>query len=189
MPKTARTIHVYDKGSNYLLLDNDDMTPLYHIHWNTHSLPHMVVSRASDPKTMTGGATFLPNRKAGFFKTASVIELTVHDQQYDFNKEGGFFSTDKRTLRTRHHGTLYWKGGYAASGFLKLIDGKGKIIADYVNKQYSGKKKGIIEIMNLVDVDDDFLDEIIVSGITMLSEESTSMGNVAANMSSASGGL
>ncbi len=72
---------------------------------------------------------------------------------------------------------------------MKLMDERKKIVADYQNRMYSGNKMGIIEIMNLVDVDDAFLDEIIVSGIAMLSEEKCSMTNVAANMSSASGGM
>ncbi len=189
MPKPARIISVYDKGSNYLLLDTDDITPLYHVHFNTHTLPHMVVSRSMDPNTITGSATFYPNKKGGFFASASTIKLTVHDQDYEFNKEGGLFSTDKRTFRSASHGTLFWKGGYAASGFLKMIDAKGKIVADYQNQQYSGKKMGIIEIMNLIDVDDEFLDEIVVSGLAMLSEQKTSMGAMAASISSAGGGM
>ena len=187
MPKPARIINVYDKGSNYLLLDNDDVTPLYHIHFNTHSLPHMVVSRSSNPDVMTGGATFLPKKKAGFFSVASTIELTINDQPYSFDKKGGVFSTNKRILQSQSHGTLYWKGGYAASGFLKLVDDENRIVADYINKQFTMRKKGIIEIMNLIDVDDAFLDEIVVSGIAMLSEESTSMGSVASSMACAGG--
>lgn len=62
-------------------------------------------------------------------------------------------------------------------------------MADYQNQQYSGKKMGIIEIMNLVDVDDEFLDEIVVSGLAMLSEQKTSMGAMAASISSAGGGM
>jgi len=189
MPKPARIISVYDKGSNYLLLDHDDITPLYHVHFNTHTLPHMVISRSADPNAIIGSATFYPNKKAGFFSSAPTIKLAVHNQNYEFNKEGGLFSTDKRTLHSQSHGSLYWKGGYAASGFMKLIDGKGKIVADYQNQQYSGKKMGIIEIMNLVDVDDEFLDEIVTSRLAMLSEQKTSMGATAANLSSAGGGM
>lgn len=189
MPKPARIISVYDQGSNYLLLDTDDITPLYHVHFNTHSLPHMVVSRSGEPDAVTGSATFYPSKKGGFFSSASTIKVAIHNKNYDFNKEGGLFSTDKRTLYSSSHGRLFWKGGYAASGFLKLIDERGNIIADYQNRQYSGKKMGIIEIMNLVDVDDEFLDEIVVSGLTMLSEQKTSMGATAANLSSAGGGM
>ena len=185
--KPARTINIYDKGSNYLLLDNDDITPLYHIHFNTHTLPHMTVSRSTSPETLIGSATFTPKKKAGVWATSSTVHLTVHSSTYDFNKEGGFFSTAKRTLRTQSHGTLFWKGGYAASGFMKLVDEKGNIVADYVNKMYTGRNMGIIEIMNLLDVDDVLLDEIVVSGIAMLSEEKCSMTNVAASMSSSGG--
>ena len=72
---------------------------------------------------------------------------------------------------------------------MKLLDEKGNIVADYQNKMYSGKTMGIIQIMTLVDVDDSLLDEIVVSGIAMLSEEKCSMTNVAANISSAGGGM
>lgn len=187
--KPARTINIYDKGSNYLLLDNDDITPLYHIHFNTHTLPHMTVSRAANPETIIGSAIFYPTKKAGVWATSSSIQLMVRDNNYEFDKEGGLFSTAKRTLRTQSHGTLFWKGGYAASGFMKLVDERKGIVADYQNRMYSGNKMGIMEIMNLVDVDDQLLDEIVVSGIAMLSEEKCSMTNVAANMSSAGGGM
>ena len=186
-PKPARTLYIYDKGSNYLILDNDDKTPLYNIHFNTHTLPHMIVSHAANPDKTVGSAIFFPNKKAGVWKTSSQIQLMVHDDSYEFNKEGGTFSTAKRTLRTQSHGTLFWKGGYAASGFMKLIDERKGIIADYQNKMYSGSTMGIIEIMSLIDVDDAFLDEIVVSGIAMLSEEKCSMTNIAANISSAGG--
>ena len=187
--KPARTLNIYDKGSNYLILDNDDITPLYNIHFNTHTLPHMTVSRATSPDIVIGSAIFQPTKKAGVWSTSSTIDLDVHDQKYSFNKEGSVFSTAKRTLRTQSHGTLWWKGGYAASGYMKLLDEKGNIVADYQNKMYSGKTMGIIQIMTLVDVDDSLLDEIVVSGIAMLSEEKCSMTNVAANISSAGGGM
>ena len=188
-PKPARVLYIYDKGSNYLILDNDDKTPLYDIHFNTHTLPHMTVSRAVDPDKMVGSAIFFPTKKAGVWKTSSEIQLMVQDNSYEFNKEGGTFSTAKRTLRTQSHGTLFWKGGYASSGFMKLIDERKGIVADYLNKMFSGKTMGIIEVMSLMDVDDVLLDEIVVSGIAMLSEEKCSMTNIAANMSSASGGM
>lgn len=187
MGKVTRTLNVYDKGSNYLLLDDNDITPLYNVRWNTHTTPHMIITRSSDPDTVTGSATFFPAKKAGFFASASIIQLHVHEKEYEFKKEGGIFSLDKRAFHSRSNGTLHWKGGYAASGYLKLVDRKGRIIADYQNRMYSGKTMGIIEITNLVDVDDAFLDEIVVSGMAMLSEEKTSMGNVAAAMSSAGG--
>ena len=187
--KPARTLNIYDKGSNYLILDNDDITALYNIHFNTHSLPHMTVSRSPDPDYIIGSAVFRPTKKAGIWSTSSNIELKVHDQDYSFNKEGGVFSTAKRTLRTQSHGTLLWKGGYAASGYMKLLDEKGNIVADYQNRMYTGSKMGIIQIMSLVDVDDVLLNEIVTSGIAMLSEEKCSMTNVAASMSAAGGGM
>ncbi|KAL6718727.1 hypothetical protein ACLMJK_002961 [Lecanora helva] len=184
-PKPARTLYVYDKGSNYLLLDNDKTTPLYHVHFNIHTVPHMTVARAVDPDKIIGSAIFFPKKKAGVWASSSDIQLAIHDDSYEFNKEGGTFSTAKRTLRTQSHGTLYWKGGYAASGFMKLLDDKKRIVADYQNKMYTGDVMGVIEIMGLIDVDNALLDEIVVSCIAMLSEEKCSMTSTAANMSSA----
>ena len=72
---------------------------------------------------------------------------------------------------------------------MKLLDEKDNVVADYQNKMYTGKTMGVIEVMKLVDVDDLLLDEIVVSGVAMLSEEKCSMTNVAANMSAAGGGM
>ncbi|KAL2043841.1 hypothetical protein N7G274_003361 [Stereocaulon virgatum] len=186
-PKPNRTINVYDKGSNYLLLDSDDITPLYNCHWNGHSAPHMTVTRFADPKQIVGSATYYNQKRAGFFAVSSKITITIGTHTTPLTKEGHVFSIDKRTYQSAQGSMFAWKGGYVGSGFLKLVDGQGKEWARYLNRMYTGSKMGVFEIM-VEPLGEEMLDEIVVGGLAMLSEEKTSMGGVAASIASAGGG-
>ena len=73
------------------------------------------------------------------------------------------------------------------SGFLKLVDGQGKEWARYLNRMYTGYKMGAFEIM-VEPLGEEMLDEIVVGGLAMISEEKTSMSGVAASLASAGGG-
>ena len=73
------------------------------------------------------------------------------------------------------------------SGFLKLVDGQGKEWARYLNRMYTGSKMGVFEIV-VEPLAEEMLDEIVVGGLAMLSEEKTSMGGVASSIASAGGG-
>ena len=73
------------------------------------------------------------------------------------------------------------------SGFLKLVDWQGKEWARYLNRMYTGSKMGVFEIM-VEPLAEEMLDEIVVGGLAMLSEEKTSMGGVASSIASAGGG-
>ena len=100
------------------------------------------------------------------------------------NKEGNsLFSTDKRTLRSAVLGQVYWKGGYSLSGFLKLVDGDGKSLVEYKGLRVGGRL-GTLEFR--VELGDEGLDEVIVSGMAMLSESMTSMANTAGALAVAS---
>ncbi|KAK3167491.1 hypothetical protein OEA41_010618 [Lepraria neglecta] len=186
-PKPTRTINIYDKGSNYLLLDSDEIAPLYNCHWNGHSAPHMTVTKHSDPNHIVGTATYYSQKKAGFFATSSKISLRINSHTTPLTKEGGIFSIDKRAYQSVQGSTFYWKGGYVGSGFLKLVDGQGKEWARYLNRMYTGNKMGVFEIM-VEPLAEEMLDEIVVGGLAMLSEEKTSMGGVASSIASAGGG-
>ena len=80
-------------------------------------------------------------------------------------------------------GLLYWKGGYAETGFLKLVDEHGAIVCEFKNQEYTMKKMGVFEIMH--EVGGEMLDDIVVSGVAMISEEKTSMSQVAGQMAAA----
>lgn len=67
------------------------------------------------------------------------------------------------------------------TGFLKLVDGKGKSLVEYKDQRVSGSRMGIIEI--LMELGQEGLDEVVVSGMAMLSEEKTSMSATGAAMS------
>ncbi|KAF6241789.1 hypothetical protein HO173_000501 [Letharia columbiana] len=178
--KPLRTLNVYDKGSTYTILDTDDATLLYTVRWNANSAPHMTVFHADDRNKIAGTATYHATKKFGF-STASNITLKLPSGTVSMNKEGGLFSTDKRTLRSAGLGEVYWKGGYSETGFMKLVDGNGKSLVEYKDMRMSMKTMGILEIN--VELGQEGLDEVVVSGIAMLSEERTSMSATGAAMS------
>lgn len=186
MPKKpTRTINILDKGSNYLLVDSADATPLYNCHWNGHSAPHMTVTRLPG-KEPVGNATYFDKKKGGFFATASDIHLTIHSRNTPMNKDGGFFSTDKRTYSSVQGTKFVWKGGFAASQYLRLEDDKGRLWVDFKNTAYTGSVMGVFNVY-VEPLGEEMLDEIVVGGLAMISEQKTSMTNTAAAISSAGG--
>ena len=68
------------------------------------------------------------------------------------------------------------------SGFMKLVDEKGKMLVEYKAMRVTSRM-GTMEIN--VELGQKGLDEAVVSGIAMLSEEMTSMGTSAAALSTA----
>lgn len=173
--KPLRTLNVYDKGSTYTILDTDDVTLLYTIRWNANSAPHMTVCRGDDLKAVIGTATYHATHKLGF-STAPQITLKLSSGIVSLNKEGGFFSTNKRTFRSAVLGEVYWKGGVSITGFMKMDDGKGETLVQYKPMRNMGRM-GTMEIGT--ELAQEGLDEVVVSGIAMLSEEMTSMSNTA----------
>ena len=180
--RPLRTLHVHDHGSSYTILDTDETTLLYTIHWNANAAPHMTVYRGDDLNNVAGTATYHATKKLGF-STASNITLQLPSGgEVSFNKEGGLFSTDKRTFRSAALGEVYWQGGNSMTGFIKLMDGKGKSLVEYKAMRVMGRM-GTMEID--VELGQEGLDEVVVSGIAMLSEGMTSMGASAAALSTA----
>lgn len=178
--KPLRILNCYDKGSTYTILDTDNLTLLYTIHWTPNSAPHMTVYHGDDRNSIAGTATYHATNKLGF-STASKITLKLSSGTVSLNKEGGFFSTDKRTLRSAVLGEVYWKGGYAQTGFMKLVDGNGKSVVEYKDMRMEMNKMGIMEIDT--ELGQEGLDDVVVSAMAMLSEERTSMSGSAAAMS------
>ena len=68
------------------------------------------------------------------------------------------------------------------TGSMKLVDGKGKRLVEYKGRRVTSRM-GTMEID--VELGQEGLDEVVVSGIAMLSEEMTSMGSSAAALSTA----
>ncbi|MCJ1276595.1 hypothetical protein MMC21_004401 [Puttea exsequens] len=183
--KPCRTLNVYDKGSNYLITDTLDDQPLYNIHWNGNSAPHMVVHRIPSSTSPIGSAIYFDKKKAGFFATASDIHLTVHSRQFSMNKINKLFSTDKRGYKSIQGRQFWWKGGYAASQYQRLEDDQGKLWADFRSTAYSGNVMGVLGLY-MEEIEEEMLDEIVVGGMAMVSEQKTSMTSIAAAISSAS---
>ena len=66
------------------------------------------------------------------------------------------------------------------TGFMKLVDGKGKSLVEYKAMRVMSRM-GAMEID--VELGQEGLDEVVVSGIAMLSDQMTSMGASAVAMS------
>ncbi|KAL9066465.1 MAG: hypothetical protein Q9161_007528 [Pseudevernia consocians] len=179
--KPLRTLNVHDKGSIHTILDTDDATLLYTIHWTPNSASHMTVFHTDDRNNIAGTATYHATKKLGI-STASNITLGLPSGTVSLNKEGGLFSSDKRTFRSAELGEVHWKGGYSETGFMKLVDANGKSLVEY-KAQRVGSKIGTLEIDT--ELGQEGLDEVVVSGIAMLSEEATSMSATAAAISTA----
>ena len=177
-----RTLNLHDHGSTYTILDTNETTLLYTIHWNANTAPHMTVYRRDDLNDIAGTATYHATKKLGL-TTASNITLQLPSGEVPFNKESSLISTDKRTLRSAALGQeVYWQGGNSMTGFMKLVDGKGKRLAEYKAMRVMSRM-GTMEID--VELGQEGLDEVVVSGIAMMSEGMTSMGSSAAALSTA----
>ena len=174
-----RTLNVHDNGSTYTVTDTKDATLLYTIHWNANTAPHMTVYRGDDVKDTVGTATYHATKKLGF-RPSTIITFNFASGGVSFNKEGGLISTEKRTLRSAVLGEVCWDPGYPLSGFMKLVDGKGKIVAKYKSMRVDGRI-GTLEIDT--ELGQEELDDVVVSGIAMLSEQMSSMGATAAAVS------
>lgn len=81
---------------------------------------------------------------------------------------------------------MYWKTGYTGSGFLELVNDNKKQIAVFKNTMVDGRRLGVFEIM-VEPLVDEVRDEIVVSGLTMLQEDKTSMTSLASSINSAGG--
>lgn len=184
MPQTPlRTLSIYEKGSTYSVLDTDDKTHLFTIRFKSRSIPHMTAMRASDPKIMVGNATYHATSRFGV-STASNITLKLPSSgTVSLNKEGGFFSNDKRAMRSAVLGQMCWssrqvnnpwKGGRLETSFMKLVDTSGKTLAEYRDEGHLLKRMGVMEIY--ADLSQEGLDEVVVSGMAMLSKEQTGVG-------------
>ena len=177
-----RTLSIYDKGGTYTLYDADDKTHLYTVRFTSRSAPHMIVTRASNTNSVVGTATYHRTKKFGI-STASDIILDLPSSSspaITLDKEGGFFSNGKRTMETAVLGHVYWssrqvnnpwQGGRLETSFMKLADESGRILVEYRDEGHTLERMGVWEVA--VEVRQEGLDEIVVSGMAMLSEEQT----------------
>ena len=183
MPQTPlRTLNIYDRGSTYSIFDTDGKTHLYTIRFNRRSVPHMTVIYASDTKSVVGSATYQQKKKFGVSASSNITLKFPSSGTVSLNKEGGFFSNDKRTMRSAILGQVYWssrqvnnpwKAGRLETSFMKLSDMSGKTLVEYKDEGHSLKRMGVMNVY--AELNEEGLDEIVISGMAMLSEEQTGM--------------
>lgn len=181
-PTPLRTLSIHNNGSCYTIYDTDDRTHLFTVRFNGRAVPHMTVIRGSNTNGVIGNATYRRTKKLGI-PTASKITLKLPSSDaVSLYKEGGFFSNDKRTMRTTGLGHVYWssrqvtnpwKGGRLETSFMRLADASGKIFVEYKDEGHTLERMGVLEIG--VELTQDALDEVVVSGMAMLSEEQTGL--------------
>ena len=175
-----RTLSIFQKGNTYTIFDTDGGTHLFTIRFNSRFIPQMTVFHASNTDSIVGSATYYAMKKFGL-STASRIALKLPSSgTVSLDKKGGFFSNNKRTLPSKVLGQVCWtsrlannpwKGGRLETSFMKLADTSGKTLVEYKDEDYTLKRLGVIEVH--VELTQEGLEEVVVSGIAMLSEEQT----------------
>ena len=185
MPQTPlRTLSIYDRGSAYTIYDTDDKTHLFTVRFNSHSAPHMTVNRASDNKSVVGSATYHRSKKFGLSITSNTTlafpSSSSSSDAVTLNREGGFFSNNKRAMWSAVLGHVYWssrqvnnpwKGGQLETSFMRLADASGRTLVKYGDEGHTLDRMGVLDIG--VELRPEALDEIVVSGMAMMSEEQT----------------
>ena len=176
-----RTLSIFQKGNTYTIFDTDGGIHLFTIRFNSHFAPQMTVFHASNTDSIVGSATYHAMKNFGL-STASriILKLPSSSGTVSLDKEGGFFSNNKRTLPSKVLGQVYWtsrlannpwKGGRLETSFMKLADTSGKTLVEYKDEDYTLKRLGVLEIH--VELTREGLEEVVVSGMAMLSEEQT----------------
>ena len=181
MPKTPlRTLSIYDNGGTYTIYDTDDKIHLLTVRFNSRSTPHMTVIRASNTNSIVGSAMYHRNKKFGL-STGSNITLAFPYSSFEtvtLDKEGGFFSNDKRAMRSAVLGHVCWssrqvnnpwKGGRLETSFMRLADASGRTVVEYKDEGHTLDRMGVLEIG--VELRREGLDEVVVNGMAMMSEE------------------
>ena len=157
MPQTPlRTLSIYDKGGAYTIYDTDDKTHLFTVRFNSRSAPHMTVIHASNANSVVGSATYHRTKRFGLSIASNItLALPSSSDAVTLNKEGGFFSNDKRAMRSAVLGHVYWssrqvnnpwKGGRLETSFMRLADAKGRTLVEYKDEGHTLARMGVLEI-------------------------------------------
>ena len=178
--KPLRTLNIFEKGSTYTIFDVDDGIHLFTIRFNSHLAPQMTVFNGSNTDSIVGSATYRATKKYGLSAASRIILKLPSSGTVSLDKEGGFFSNNKRTMPSKVLGQVDWssrlinnpwKGGRSETSFMKLVDTSGKTLVEYRDEGYTLKRLGVIEVH--VELTQVGLEEVVVSGMAMLSEEQT----------------
>ena len=103
-----RTLSIFEKGSTYTTVDTDDGIHLFTIRFNSHFVPQMTAFHASNTDSIVGSATYYATKKFGLSTASKIIIKLPSSGTVSLNKEGGFFSDNKRTMLSTVLGQVYW---------------------------------------------------------------------------------
>ena len=172
MPQSPlHTLSIFEKGNTYTIYDTDDKTLHFTIRFDSRSLPQMTVIRASDPSSIVGSATYHPAKKFGLPTGSNISHKIPSTCIVSLNREGGFFSNDKRTMRSAVLGHVCWSGRHVNNPWKGGRLERRKTLVEYRDEGHTLKRMGVWEIG--VELAEDGLDEVVVSGTAMMSEEQT----------------
>lgn len=145
-PALLGTINIYEKNSTYTIFDTDDGTHLFTIRLTSR------FRSSHDRHPCLRRATCHAIKKFRVSKASNIALVFPSSGTISPNKEGGFFSNDKRTMRSAALGQVYWsgrqvntpwKGGRSETSFMKLADAGGKALVEYKDEGHALKRMGV----------------------------------------------
>ncbi|KAL9580842.1 MAG: hypothetical protein Q9212_004251 [Teloschistes hypoglaucus] len=165
---TSRTLHVYSDSSwssrNMTIADADRSHPLYTLTRNSggwlSSKPHLTVTSAQT-SAVVGSATF--------HSMSRKVELDLHGKHVLFEPEGLFTRSHGFASPAFGYDRLTWKcKGWGSD--LILVNSRNQWIARFDAAVWAMKKVGKLEVGD-GGIAGAALDEIVVSGLTMVEFE------------------
>ncbi|KAI9041125.1 uncharacterized protein KD926_007395 [Aspergillus affinis] len=171
MPVPIQIIHIHYRGKLLNLLDSDNQTPLYRVKVGSHS-PQMELFRVEH--------NHLPSESQGTpFSTSSVLPICtatfkIVSLQVKLKVRGQEVQLERESLLTRTYNfhssvanvDLTWTADGALTGDYQLSVAHGGVVARFRNRLFSNQEVGTFELVG--DIEDRFLDEIVISGLAML---------------------
>ncbi|KAJ6442171.1 BSD domain-containing protein C22A12.14c [Purpureocillium lavendulum] len=156
-----RTLHLYYRDGHHRVevTDCDKATVLY-VCYRTSSKPHLTICRAPSrdkPETMVGQVSF------HHFKSDIDVRMPLNPGAS--MRKTGWISSAYEVTSPAQGGELWtWERDGAMTSNLKLVDGRGAILATFDNASWSRKKQGTITVNSWMPAPA-VLDVMIVTGM------------------------
>lgn len=162
-------IHVHYRSNSLLLLDSDDITPLYTVQIGRETPQMQMVSlceeHAQVPSDNDGSARRL---STALFKMLSTdVQLSIRGKPA-LMQRSNLFSRSYCFRSVALDGEyLLWEADGALSGDFKLVHRQnGRVLARFRNKVFSAVEVGSFEMVG--ELSERFKEEILITGLSVL---------------------
>ena len=177
MSQPRRKLSIYDKGRNtYNILDDDDKTHLYKVHFTSRTSPNLTIFQTSGQEQLVGRATYQTVKRFGFLKTPNIhLHMKGNPTSVSIDKEPGLFNFNKRILHSATLGQLHfrtrvgdnpWKAGAPETTFMSCTNEAGLVLAVYREEEYDIKRMGHLEVE--AGLKEEALDEVVMSSMAVV---------------------